>query len=220
MPRLGDEETVLVIADVTLAARANKVVQKMLSVAGYFALPQFPLHVAIGACQKKDSEEILTQASCQLIGLSFAVDADRLSVSVLPPSLDEKFIHQYSSSSRGVCAEKAAKRRKINGDVFYAVIGRAAEIANRLNKALMESSDSAISWSIEKSGEYTKSISTCNQTGQKESKEHPAVSYCRAQEQDDMESLGMEVKQWTAKIVSLCSKIAIIDKELEDRGFV
>jgi len=175
MPTANDEETLLVVADVFLAACANGAVQKMLSTLNFFALPQFPLHIVIGACQTKYASDILARANRQFIGLSFEVDAS--SLSVLPPPLDES-------------EEECAKDKR----------SHSTETMNNLNKALMESAGSRL-------------LSPCNQTG------HPAESERRTQDQnDDVDSLKMEVKQRTAKIESLCSKVTLIDREIEERG--
>ena len=82
VPRLSNAQTLLVVADVSASFNKNaakRLVQKC-------ALPQFPLHLAVGTCSS-DADDTLALAPKQLVGLKLNVDVTFLSI--LAPSLDQ-----------------------------------------------------------------------------------------------------------------------------------
>lgn len=129
VPRLSDERTVLVVANVTSSFVGGEAARTLTRDC---ALPQFPLHLAVGACAVGSVEDALAFATKKLVGLTLKVDVKFLSV--LAPSLDDKFFPGVHS------AETFSNRRAVNDSLFQQAVGAATYAAMDINRALYQSS--------------------------------------------------------------------------------
>ncbi len=127
VPR-NDKETVLILA--TISPSFTDEVKAQLT--EKCLLPQFPLHLAVGACQVSSANEALAKAKEQMIGLTFQVDASFLAV--IAPSLGDKFISDFH------CPKTYDKRRKTSDALFGGMVNAAASAASEMNMALYQSS--------------------------------------------------------------------------------
>ncbi|KAL9184221.1 hypothetical protein ACHAXT_002307 [Thalassiosira profunda] len=217
VPRSSFEGTVLVVADVSLSDSANAVIERFLSNKGYFALPQFPLHVAIGACDERHHEETLSKIADDLIGLRLSVNADKMSV--LAPSLEEKFV------SSELPSHEAAHWLDGNRDQYGHIIENATKVADRLNRRLVMSAGANVSSSNSNSGETQKNDNHLNMSGgnHPDGKKQSADDDCPDLDEDSvacLESLAIEAKEQVSKIAALVARIESMDRELQEKGLV
>ena len=95
VPRSIDNESMLVVADVSLLSYQVYEASERIRSKEVCALPQFSLHVAIGACSSQDKTRTLQLASNKLKGMELKVDPERMSA--LAPSLDQRLPEMMSS---------------------------------------------------------------------------------------------------------------------------
>mmetsp|Transcript_29168 Transcript_29168/g.63297 ORF Transcript_29168/g.63297 Transcript_29168/m.63297 type:complete len:550 (+) Transcript_29168:131-1780(+) len=147
VPRISDRDSMLVVADVTLSSSADKAAEK-LRTDRHCILPQFSLHVAVGACSANKIDSLMELARQRLVGLTLFVDGSMLSV--LAPSLYEK-VAPGSSLGRIGDVEERAKRLETNTKKFGDVIATAQNAADHLNMVLSSTSDSVFSSAVDRS---------------------------------------------------------------------
>jgi len=139
VPRISDRDSMLVVAD--------KAAEK-LRTDRHCILPQFSLHVAVGACSANKIDSLMELARQRLVGLTLFVDGSMLSV--LAPSLYER-VAPGSSLGRIGDAEERAKRLETNTKKFGDVIATAQNAADHLNMVLSSTSDSVFSSAVDRS---------------------------------------------------------------------
>lgn len=152
VPRSSDQGSRLIVANAALSSSsANDAAQK-LRMDSRCILPQFSLHIAVGACSSKKVDDALALASRRLVGLTLSIDGSQLLV--LAPSLDEKIV-PGRTIGRLDDAEERAKRLETNMEKFGVAITAAQGSADKLNRALSNSAHSMFSWTVDGSGSGT-----------------------------------------------------------------
>ena len=133
VPRSIDNESMLVVADVSLLSYQVYEASERIRSKEVCALPQFSLHVAISACPRKDVTTILSAASSTLKGMELKVDPERMSALHVAPSLDQRLPEMMSSmhvDAKLVAATTAKQQNDAGafGDAVRMAMAAALEI--------------------------------------------------------------------------------------------
>lgn len=137
VPRRSDERTCLVVASVSASPGVSDASKTMSGYGQACVFPQFPFHVALGACSKQNSTHVVQQISDQLVGTILSAADSRMHLAVLPPPADDK-LFLFSSNQEHIPADSHEERARKNFKKFPA-ISTAIEMASILNQSLASS---------------------------------------------------------------------------------
>ncbi|EJK52071.1 hypothetical protein THAOC_28699 [Thalassiosira oceanica] len=185
VPRQSEEGTALIVADVSISREAQAARDRIMKAYRVW-LPQFQLHIALGACDEASVDSILNELNQRWIGQRLSLDFR--SLTVLAPTMQEK---KY----KGEVSQEAIERQARYAKAFGPVIFNANEVASRLNKLLR---------SIMKKARYLSAPVVL---------EHK--TYVRSEEESDAEVLA-QASSYKSKIDFLCLRADKVLKEVED----
>ena len=126
VPRHSEEGTALIVADVSISHEAEAARGRIIK-AYRVMLPQFQLHIALGACGEADVDSILNELNQHGIGQRLSLDFR--SLIVLAPTTQEQ-------RHKGEVSQAAAERQARYAKTFGPVVYKANEVASRLNNLL------------------------------------------------------------------------------------
>lgn len=108
IPRRSDDSTVLIVADVAVRPNVEMATRTMANYREGCVLPQFPFHVALGACSKELEDGAIEQASRRLLNVTLS-GADSSQLTVLPPPVHDKLFLANNNRSQEEQSEQLTK---------------------------------------------------------------------------------------------------------------
>ena len=144
VPRKSDDSTLLIVADVGVRQSVVTASRAMASNQEACVLPQFPFHIALGACSKENKEQVIHQVSQRLLNATLS-GIDSTLLAVLPPPVHDKlFLANNNKGSDDEGAEQSMsleshKEREEETLKRFPNIAVAMEVADSLNESLAAS---------------------------------------------------------------------------------
>ena len=132
VPRSSDSKTVLILASLS-ASFDNDAMGSMLE---NCALPQFPLHLAVGVCPKDTATVTLSIASKQMVGLTLRVDPKFFAI--LSPSDLEYNMKKKDISNMNTTKKKKGEAANRTIKVINDAVCSAKYAADDINQSLYE----------------------------------------------------------------------------------
>lgn len=137
VPRRSNDTTVLIVANMGVRQPVVTASKALASYQEGCVLPQFPFHIALGACSKEAKEEAIRHVSCRLLNVRLS-GIDSTLLAVLPPPLHDKLFLANKKEAEQITLESHQEREEEAYKKFPNILV-AMEAADSLNESLAAS---------------------------------------------------------------------------------